>query len=60
MFQLYRRRTAEVDSPDISPVGAQVLVIALALVVLALGIFPEPLLGMTQRAADALPAVSLP
>jgi multicomponent Na+:H+ antiporter subunit D len=60
MFQLYRRRTAEVDTPDTSPVGAQVLVVVLALVVLALGIFPEPLLAMTQRAADALPVVQLP
>jgi multicomponent Na+:H+ antiporter subunit D len=60
MFQLYRRRTAEMEAADTSPVGAQVLVVILALAVIGLGVFPEPLLAMTQRAADALPVVNTP
>jgi multicomponent Na+:H+ antiporter subunit D len=60
MFQLYRRRTAEMEHADTSPVGAQVLVVALALTVIGLGIWPEPLLLLSQRAADALPVVNVP
>jgi multicomponent Na+:H+ antiporter subunit D len=60
MFQLYRRRTAEIGEVDTSPVGAQALAVLLAVVILAIGVWPEPLLAMTQRAVDALPVVDVP
>ena len=60
MFQLYRRRTADIDEVETAPVAAQTLVAVLALLVIGLGVWPEPLLAMTQRAAEALPVVDLP
>jgi len=60
MFQLYRRRTAEIGEVDTSPVATQILAVLLALAILGIGVWPEPLLAMTQRAVDALPVVDVP
>lgn len=55
MFQLYRRRSVDVEGEDTSPVGTQVVVVLLALILLAIGVWPEPLLLMAEQAAEALP-----
>lgn len=60
MFQLYRRRTSEIDEADTSPVATQVLIVALALLVLFIGIYPELLLDMAERAALSLPETMNP
>jgi multicomponent Na+:H+ antiporter subunit D len=60
MFQLYRRRTADVSEEDTSPVALQALMVALAVLVLLIGIYPEPLLNITNRASLSLPEGLLP
>lgn len=55
MFQLYRRRTSEIDEADTSPVAIQALIVVLALLVLFIGVYPELLLNMADRAALSLP-----
>ena len=60
MFQIYRRRTAEIEAQETSPWGVQVVVVLLALVVLGMGVWPDPLLNLVERAAQALPAGQLP
>ncbi len=55
MFQMYRRRIATpVTEPDHSrPLQAVALVLALALV--AIGVYPDPLVNLVQVAAESLP-----
>lgn len=60
MFQIYRRRTAEIEAQETSPWGVQVVVVLLALVVLGLGIWPDPLLNLAERAAQSLPQGQIP
>jgi multicomponent Na+:H+ antiporter subunit D len=58
MFQIYQRRFWSVaDGPAgrPSPPARRVLVLGLAGLVLALGVWPEPLLAMSERAAQVLP-----
>lgn len=60
MFQLYRRRVATpVDGEDhATPVQAVSLLVALAIV--AIGIFPQPLLQLVHIAAESLPSGLVP
>lgn len=60
MFQIYRRRIADIESHEDSPWGAQAVVVALALLVLGLGLWPDPLLNLAERAAQSLPGGSTP
>lgn len=57
MFQIYQRRywapTADSGSPSL--LSRRLLVLAVAAVIVALGVLPEPLLALSQRAADVLP-----
>ena len=56
MFQVYQHRFWRPDPPtaDVSPVPLRVLTAALALIVLAAGLWPEPLLAISGSAAEAL------
>ncbi|MDA8217208.1 MAG: proton-conducting transporter membrane subunit [Dehalococcoidales bacterium] len=55
MFQVYQRRYWAADQPERpSPVGARITVIALASLIVALGLWPEPLLAATTQAAAVL------
>lgn len=60
MFQLYRRRIAEIEAHRSSPWGAQVVVVMLGLVVLGIGVWPDPLLNLVERAALVLPEGQAP
>lgn len=60
MFQLYRRRTSEIDEADTSPVAIQALIVVLAVLVLFIGVYPELLLNMAERAALSLPEAMNP
>lgn len=60
MFQLYRRRLSTAGQDADHPVPLQVFVGVLALVLLLLGVFPEPMLAMVERAAQSLPEGLLP
>lgn len=60
MFQIYRRRTSQIDEADTSPVAIQALLVALAILVLFIGVYPELLLNMADRAALSLPEVLNP
>jgi multicomponent Na+:H+ antiporter subunit D len=52
MFQIYQRNFWEqVSAGRASPVAARMLLIGLAGLVLAIGIWPEPLLGVSMQAA---------
>jgi multicomponent Na+:H+ antiporter subunit D len=56
MFQLYRRRfwlTEEAD--ESTTVGALGLVVVLAIGLIGIGLWPEPLLALTMRASAVLP-----
>lgn len=55
MFQIYRRRTSEIDEADTSPVAIQALLVGLAILILFIGVYPELLLDMADRAALSLP-----
>jgi multicomponent Na+:H+ antiporter subunit D len=60
MFQIYRRRTAEIEAQETSPWGVQFVVVLLALVVLGMGVWPDPLLNLVERAAQSLPEGQVP
>lgn len=60
MFQIYRRRTSEIDEADTSPVAIQALIVVLAILVLFIGVYPELLLNMADRAALSLPEAMNP
>jgi multicomponent Na+:H+ antiporter subunit D len=60
MFQIYRRRTADIDEADTSPLAIQGLLVVLAIVVLFIGLYPELLLDIAQRAALSLPETMSP
>jgi multicomponent Na+:H+ antiporter subunit D len=60
MFQIYRRRTSEIDEADTSPVAIQALIVGLAILVLFIGVYPELLLDMADRAALSLPEAMNP
>lgn len=55
MFQIYRRRIAEFEEQWTSPWGVQVVVVLLAVFVVGMGVWPDPLLNIVERAAAALP-----
>lgn len=56
LFQLYQREYwAKPQETPASPLGARLLVLGLAGVVLVLGLWPEPLLALSARAAAVLP-----
>ena len=57
MFQLYQRRfwaTGD-ETTAVSPVPRRVLGAALAVIVIGVGVWPEPLLALSERAAAVLP-----
>jgi multicomponent Na+:H+ antiporter subunit D len=57
-FQLYQHefwRRGDVPEQAVSPAGARAVSVVLALAVLALGIWPEPLLSLSAEAAAVLP-----
>ena len=49
------RLRAEIDEADTSPVAIQALIVGLALLILFIGVYPELLLNMADRAALSLP-----
>ncbi len=56
MFQLYRARFwINQEADEATTKGALGLVITIALVIVAIGVFPEPLLSISQQAASILP-----
>ena len=56
MFQLYRRRFWIAEEADESTtVGALGLVTGLALILIGIGVWPEPLIELTTRASEVLP-----
>jgi len=58
MFQIYQRRFWTIEGPLADPVSLpprRVLVMAIAGLIVALGVWPEPLLAVSERAAAVLP-----
>ncbi|MDQ3654966.1 MAG: oxidoreductase [Chloroflexota bacterium] len=56
MFQLYRARFwINQEADEATTKGALGLVITIALMIVAIGVFPEPLLSISQQAASILP-----
>ncbi len=56
MFQLYRARFwINEEADEATTRGALGLVVAIALMIVAIGVFPEPLLSLSQQAASVLP-----
>jgi multicomponent Na+:H+ antiporter subunit D len=56
MFQLYRNRFWVTQAADeATTVGALSLVVLLAIALIGIGLWPEPLLALTQRASEVLP-----
>lgn len=58
MFQMYRRRIAVATSesaPPVSSVSLQIVSFVLAIVLVLIGVFPDPLLQVIQVAAEHLP-----
>jgi multicomponent Na+:H+ antiporter subunit D len=56
MFQLYRARFwINEEADEATTRGALGLVVTVALVLIAIGVYPEPLLSITQQAASILP-----
>lgn len=63
MVQAYQRRFWQPDAapegamPGASPLRVRAVVVALALLIMALGVWPEPLLSLSRDAAMVLPPV---
>ena len=56
MFQLYRARFwINEEADEATTQGALGLVVAIAFVIVAIGVFPEPLLSLSREAALVLP-----
>lgn len=57
MFQVYQRRywVPHAESGPPSILARRLLVMAVAALIVALGIWPEPLLALSERAAEVLP-----
>ncbi|MEJ7902380.1 MAG: proton-conducting transporter membrane subunit, partial [Thermomicrobiales bacterium] len=56
MFQLYRARFwVNQEADEATTKGALGLVVMIALIIVAIGVYPEPLLLVTQQAASILP-----
>ncbi len=56
MFQMYGRAFWSVERPDeASPRSLRLVVVSLAVASLVLGIWPEPLLSLSEQAANVLP-----
>jgi multicomponent Na+:H+ antiporter subunit D len=55
MFQLYRRRQWIVEGEDANPIGTFAVIGVVAILIVAIGIWPEPLIVLSDRAADVLP-----
>jgi len=56
MFQLYRARFwVNQEADEATTKGALGLVVAIALVIVAIGVYPEPLLSISRQAAAILP-----
>lgn len=60
MFQIYRRRTAEFEEHMTSSWGVQVVVVLLAIFVVGIGVWPDPMLNLVERAAATLPQGGIP
>ena len=54
MFQIYQRVHWDEETTAISPASTRLLVIGVAALIIALGLWPEPLLLASQRAAEIL------
>lgn len=54
MFQLYRRRTATLSEEADHGIAVQSVSLLIALAIIAIGIYPEPLLQLVQTAAEGL------
>lgn len=55
MFQLYRRRYWIPEDGESSPIGAQVTVAIVAVAIIGVGVWPQPLIELSNRAASVLP-----
>lgn len=55
MFQMYRRRIAQPSEEDDHNIPVQAVSLVIAIGIVAIGIFPEPLLQLVQTAAESLP-----
>lgn len=62
MFQMYRRRVARIteEKPEPDGIPVQAVSFVVALVVVGIGIFPEPLLNLIQLASESLPGSLTP
>lgn len=58
MFQLYRRRQWMEDTEEEHRVGTFAVIGVVAVTIVAIGIWPEPLLVLSERAADVLPGAA--
>jgi multicomponent Na+:H+ antiporter subunit D len=55
MFQLHRRRYWIPENGEVSPVGARVVVAILAIAIIGIGVWPQPLIELSDRAATMIP-----
>ena len=55
MFQMFRRRQWVNEGDEVNPVGTFAVIGVVAVLILAIGIWPEPLIVLSNRAADVLP-----
>ena len=55
MFQMYRRRIATPQTEEIDGWGVQAVSLVMALSLVAIGVYPDPLLNLIQVAAESVP-----
>lgn len=55
MFQMYRRRIAQPAEEDDHNIPVQAVSLVIAIAIVMIGVFPEPLLQLVQTAAETLP-----
>lgn len=55
MFQMYRRRVAQPAEEEDHNLPVQAVSLVIAIAIVAIGVYPEPLLQLVQTAAESLP-----
>jgi multicomponent Na+:H+ antiporter subunit D len=58
MFQVYRKRYWITDDGEPGPAGTFAIIVLMAIIVVGIGVWPQPLIELSNRAADVLPGAA--
>jgi multicomponent Na+:H+ antiporter subunit D len=58
MFQVFRRRYWITDDGEPGPAGTRAIIVLMSIVIVGIGVWPQPLIELSNRAADVLPGAT--